>query len=70
MDSSRIRGSPRCHGMIEFDDHPGVEKLALGHKRLQGVPLHKLHRLSKLRIFRKIRNIIIGLAVQILGTAI
>ena len=56
--------------MIELNDHPGVEKLARGHKRLQGVPLHKPHRLSELRIIRKSRKIIIGLAVHFLGTAI
>ena len=29
-----IRYSPGCHGMVELDDHSGVEKLAWGHKWL------------------------------------
>ena len=50
MDNSRMRYSPGCHGMVELNDHPGVEEMARGHKRLQGVPLHKLHRISELGI--------------------
>ena len=28
MDNSRMRHSPRCHGMVELNDHPGVEEPA------------------------------------------
>ena len=34
MDNSRMRYPPTCHGMVELDDHPGVEEPAWGHKRL------------------------------------
>ena len=34
MDNSRMRYPPGCHGMVELDDHPGVEEPAQGHKRL------------------------------------
>ena len=34
MDNSRMRYSPGCHSMVELHDHPGVEKLARGHKSL------------------------------------
>ena len=40
MDTSGMRYSPGCHGMVELNDHSGVEEPARGHKRLQGVPLH------------------------------
>ena len=53
MDNSRMRYSPGCHGMVELDDHPEVEEPARGHKRLQGVPLHKPHRISELGICSK-----------------
>ena len=26
MDNSRMRYPPGCHGMVELDDHPGVEE--------------------------------------------
>ena len=29
-----------CHSVVELDDHLGVEKMAWGHKWLQGVPMH------------------------------
>ena len=53
MDNSRMRYSPECHGMVELDDHLRVEEPARGHKRLQGVPLHKPHRISELGISNK-----------------
>ena len=53
MDNSGKRYSLGCHGMVELDDHPGVEELMRGHKRLQGVPLHKPHGISKLGIGSK-----------------
>ena len=59
-----------CHGMVELDDHPEVEEPTQGHKRLQGVPLHKPHRISKLRIGSKGWKIIICLAVHFPGTVI
>ena len=34
MDNSGMRYSPGCHGMVELDDHPGVEEPTWGHKRL------------------------------------
>ena len=49
MDNSRMRYSPGFHGMVELDDHPGVEEPTRGHKNLQGVPLHKPHGISELR---------------------
>ena len=55
--------------MVELDDHPEVEEPAQGHKRLQGVPLHKPHRISELRIGSKDWKIIICLAVHFPGTA-
>ena len=70
MDNSRMRYSPRCHGIIELDDHPGVEEPARGHKRLQGVSLHKLHGISKLEIGSKGSKIIICLTVHFPGTTI
>ena len=70
MDNSRMRYSSGCHGMVEIDDHPRVEELARGHKRLQGVPLHKPHGISKLGICSKSWKIIICLTVQFPGTTI
>ena len=70
MDNSRMRYPPRCHGMVELHDHPGVEEPVRGHKSLQGVPLHKPHRISELGIGSKGWEIIICLAVHFHGTAI
>ena len=56
--------------MVELDDHPEVEELARGHKRLQGVPLHKPHRISELEICSKGWKIIICVVVHFPGTAI
>ena len=70
MDNNRMRYSSGCHGMVELDDHPGVEESARGHKRLQGVPLHKPHRIFELGIGSKGWKIIICLGVHLLGTAI
>ena len=70
MDNSRMRYSPGCHGMIELDDYLGVEEPMQGHKRLQGVPLHKPHGISELEIGSKSWKIIICLAVHIHGTII
>ena len=53
MDNSRMRYSPGCHGMVELVDHPRVEELARGHKRLQGVPLYKPHGIYELGICSK-----------------
>ena len=69
MDNNGMRYSPRCHGMVELDDHPGVEEPTRGHKRLQGVPLHKLHGISKLKICNKRWKIIICLTVHFPSTA-
>ena len=65
-----MRYSPGCHGMVELDDHPGVEEPARGHKRLQGVPLHKPHGISELGIDSKSWKIIICLVVHFPGTII
>ena len=70
MDDSRIGDSPGCHSVIELNDHPGVEKLARCHERLQGVLLHKPHAISELRKGGKIRYVVKGLVVQLFGTAI
>ena len=70
MDNSRMRYSPRCHGIVELDDHLRVEEPARGHKRLQEVPLHKPHRFFELGIGSKGWKIIICLAVHFPGTAI
>ena len=61
--------SPGRHSMVEVDNHPGVEE-SWGHKMLQGVPLHKPHGISKLRIGSKSWKIIICFVVHFLGTAI
>ena len=53
MDNSGMRYSLGCHGMVELDDHLGVEELARGYKRLKGVPLHKPHGISELGIYIK-----------------
>ena len=50
LDGSRMGDSPGCHNMVELNDHPRVEKLVRGHKRIQGVLLHKPHGISKLGI--------------------
>ena len=70
MENNRLRYPPGRHGMVELDDHPRVEEQARGHKRLQGVPLHKPHRISELRISSKGWKIIICLAVHFPGTTI
>ena len=70
MDNIRMRYSPGCHGMVELDDHPWVEEPAWGHKRLEGVPLHKPHGISELGICSRGWKIIICLVVHFLGTAI
>ena len=53
MDNSRMRHSPGCHGMVELNDHPGVEEPTWGHKRLQGVPLHMPQGILELGICNK-----------------
>ena len=53
VDGSRMGDLPRCHSMVELNDHPGVEESTWGHKMLQGVPLHKPHGISKLGIGSK-----------------
>ena len=70
MDNSRLRYPPGCHGMVELDDHLGVEEPVWGHKRLQGVPLNKPHKISELGIGSKGWKIIICLTVHFPGTAI
>ena len=67
---SRMGDSPGCHGVIELNDHPGIEKLVRGHERLQGVPLHKPHGIYGLEKEGKIRYVIKGLVVQLFGTTI
>ena len=56
--------------MVELNDHSGVEKSARGHKRLQGVPLHKPHGIYELRIGSKSWKIITCFTVYFPGTAI
>ena len=70
VDGSRTGDSPRCHGMVELNDNPGVEESTWGHKMLQGVPLHKPHRISELGIGSKSWKIIICFVVHFLCTAI
>ena len=70
MDNNRMRCSPGCHGMIELNDHSGVEERVRGHKRLQRVPLHKPGGISELGIYSIKLEIIICLAVHFPGTAI
>ena len=70
MDNSRMRYSLGFHGMVELDDHLGVEKFARGHKSLQGVPLHKPHGIIELEFSNKRWKIIICLAVQFPGIVI
>ena len=70
MDNSGMMYSLGCQGMVELDDHPGVEESAWGDKRLQGVPLQKPHRTYELGIGSKGWNIIICLAMHFPGTAI
>ena len=67
---SRIGVSPRCHSLIELDDHSGVEKPALSHKRLQGVPVHKSHGVYELGKGDKSKYVIKDLIVQVLGITI
>ena len=70
MENNRLRYPPGCHGILELDDHLGVEESARGHKRLQLVLLHKPHRISKLEISSKGWKIIICLAVHLPGSTI
>ena len=48
----------------------GVEEPVQGHKRLQGVPLHKPHGISELGICRKRWKIIICFTMHFPGIAI
>ena len=68
--SSRMGVSPGCHSLIKLDDHTRVEKPASSHERLQGVPVHKPHRVPELGKGGKRRYVIKGLIVQVLGTTI
>ena len=70
MQSCRIGISPGGHGLIELNDFPGVEELAWGHERVQGVLLPKPHRVSKLVKGGKSWKVIKMLVVQILAIAI
>ena len=56
--------------MIKLDDNTRLVKPTRGHEWLQGVPLHKEHRISKLLVLIKGREIIMNLVVQIPFTAI
>ena len=67
---SRMGVSPGCHSLIKLDDHTRVEKPAWSHERLQGVSVHKPHRVSELEKGGKRRYVIKGLIVQVLGTTI
>ena len=40
MKSCWVGLAPRCHRVVELNDHPRVEKLTRCHERLQGVLLH------------------------------
>ena len=70
MDNSGINYSLGCHGMVELDDHPGIEKPVWGHKCLKGVPLHQPHRVFDIWIFNKGWKIKINVAMQVHSTAI
>ena len=70
MQACRIAVSPRSHGMIELDDYKRIEELTRSHEGLQRVPLHKPHRVSKLRKGGKSRNVIEILVVQVLDTTV
>ena len=59
-----------CHSVVELNDHSGVEKLAWGHERFQGVPLHKPHGISELQKGACSKYVIKSLIVQFLGIAI
>ena len=61
---------PGSHGMVKFDDHMQIEEPAQSHEGLQGITLHKSHRVSKLKEGCESRNVIEILIVQILATAI
>ena len=65
-----MKYSPGCYGMVELEDLRGVEEPVRGHKRLQGVPLHKPHRIYELGIGSKGWKIIICLVVHFPGTLI
>ena len=65
-----MRHSPGCHGMVELNDHLGVEELARSHKSLQGVPLLTPHGIPELGICGKSWKIIIYFAVHFSSTAI
>ena len=58
VQGSRIAVTHGSHGMVEFDDHKRIEELAWSHKRLQGITLHKSHRVSKLREGCESQNVI------------
>ena len=58
MQAYWIAVSPGSHGIIELDDYTGVEELTRSHEGLHGVPLHKPHRVSKLRKGGKSHNVI------------
>ena len=40
MKSCRVGLAPRCHRVVELNDHPRVEKLMRCHEQLQGALLH------------------------------
>ena len=63
VDDSRMGDSPGCHGVIELNDHPWIEKPVRGHERLQGVSLHKPHGISEFRKGGKIINVVKGIIV-------
>ena len=56
--------------MVELNDRPGVEKLARGHKKLKGVPLHKPHGIYELGIGNKSWKILICFTIHFPGTSI
>ena len=70
MQSCRIGISPGGHVLIELNDYPGVEKIAWSHEGLQGVPLHKLHSISKLGEGGESWKVVKVLVVQILATVV
>ena len=62
--------SPRCHSMVELNDHPGVEESTWSYKMFQGLPMHNPHGIFELRIDNKSWKIIICFVVHFFGTVI
>ena len=70
MQSCRIGISFGGHGLIKLNDNTGVEEPTRSHEGLEGVPLHKQHRVLKLRKGDESWKVIKVLVVQILATIV